>query len=465
MKTRREFLTNSIGTLGALGLPATTFASSHPKMQTLEARPSKIQLAPDSHPKTDVWGYDGRVPGTEIRIGQGQRLERRFINNLPQPSTVHWHGIRLDNAMDGVPGLTQDTVPSGSRFDYSFEVPDAGTYWYHAHEKSTEQVARGLHGPLIVEEAEPPDVDRDQVLVIDDWLLNPETAQLDADFNSRHDRSHAGRRGNFIVTNGRHDLTLSVQKHERLRLRLINAANARIFQLALKGMEGWIMALDGMPLETPRGATEPFLMGPGQRVDLIVDVVAELGETAHLLEVRDGEGFTNVAFPVAGQKSTNRRATPAALPPNPQMSVSGLADAQTVRLHMAGGAMGSLQSATVDGKQMSFRELVDENRFWSFNGTVGMTDEPLIRVDRNQTVRLEIFNDSAFPHAMHLHGMHFREVLSDGNLGHLQDTFLMFGGQTREIAFVGHNPGDWLFHCHMLGHAASGMMTWLKVNA
>ena len=465
MTTRRRFLAQGIGTLGTLGLPIAAFASSNSQMPALKALPSSIQLAPSTFPETDVWGYDGRVPGTEIRVLQGQLLKRKFVNNLPQATTVHWHGIRIENAMDGVPGLTQDAVPPGGSFDYAFKVPDAGTYWYHAHEKSTEQVARGLYGPLIVEEAEPPDVDRDEVLMLDDWLLNPETAQLDPDFESRHDRSHAGRRGNFVVTNGRFDLSFSVRKHERVRLRLINAANARIFQLATSGMEGWIMALDGMPLEIPKAAHEPFILGPGQRLDLIADIVAEEGEVAHLLEVRDGEGFSRVAFSVSGQLSDQRRKEPRALPPNPQMSISGLEDAVHIRLHMEGGAMGALQSAIFEGKKMSFRELADANRFWAFNGTIGMTEVPLIQADRDQTVRLEIVNDSVFPHAMHLHGMHFREVLVDGTFGHLQDTLLMFGGQTREIAFVAHNPGDWLFHCHMLGHAASGMMTWLKVGS
>lgn len=464
MMTRREILAYGVGALGTLKLSKPALASSHSNTLTLEARPSEMQLAPSSHPMTNVWGYDGRVPGPEIRVGQGQRLERKFINNLPQASTIHWHGIRIDNAMDGVPGLTQDAVPSGGSFDYNFSVPDAGTYWYHAHEKSTEQVARGLYGPLIVEESEPPVVDRDEVLVLDDWRLDPETAQIAPNFESRHDRSHAGRLGNFVVTNGRYDLSFSVRKHERLRLRLINAANARIFQLALSGIEGWVMALDGMPLEMPRAAHESFIMGPGQRVDLIVDVVAEDGDTAHLLEVRNGEGFSNVAFPVSGRIAEQRRAAPGALPPNPLMAVSGLTEAQIVDLHMAGGAMGSLESATFDKEQVGFREMVDANQFWALNGTVGMTEAPLVHVDRNQTVRLEIFNDSVFPHAMHLHGMHFREVFGDGTLGHLQDTLLMLGGQTREIAFMAHNPGDWLLHCHMLGHAASGMMTWLKVG-
>ena len=464
MTTRRAFLAGGAALVSSTAVPVAAWAGAQGKT-VLEAKEGTAQIAPAGYARTAIWGYDGGVPGPEIRLRQGDRLQRTFLNGLPQPSTVHWHGLRIDNAMDGIPGLTQQAVQPGQTFDYSFTAPDAGTYWYHAHERSTEQVARGLYGPLIVEEPEQPDVDREEVLVLDDWLLNPETAQLDPDYMARHDRSHAGRRGNLIVTNGRYDLSIPARRHERLRLRLINAANARIFELGLAGFEGWVLAEDGMPLAAPRKIAGTFLLGPGQRMDLFVDVVAEVGDMAHLVHVVDGEGLAQVSFPVQRDNSRTRRAPPTALPANPAMEISGLETAQKARLHMEGGAMGRLQTAVLDGKERTFRQLVQANQFWSFNGTVGMTDTPLVAVDKGRAVRLEIFNDTVFPHAMHLHGMHFREVMTDGQFGPLRDTLLMIGGQTREIAFMADNPGDWLFHCHMLGHAASGMMTWVRVAA
>jgi len=200
---------------------------------------------------------------------------------------VHWHGIRIDNAMDGVPGLTQDAVAPGDNFDYDFEVPDAGTYWYHSHNRSTEQVARGLHGALIVIEPDAIDVDRDEVLLLDDWLIDTDTAQLFPDFEDPHSRSHGGRMGNLTTTNGIYDRMMTVQRHERLRLRLINASNARIFELGLQGLEGWTVALDGMPLPAPEPVSGTIFLGPGQRADLIVDVVAEDGTSAYLARAED----------------------------------------------------------------------------------------------------------------------------------------------------------------------------------
>ena len=462
MPTRRDFLMQGAVAMATLSLPGQLRAAPL-GFQPLTARKARIQLAPKSYPKTDIWGYGGALPGPELRLMQGARLQRRFVNELPQASSIHWHGVRIDNAMDGVAGLTQPAVEPGQGFDYDFIAPDAGTYWYHAHNRSTEQVARGLYGALIVEEAEPPDVDREEVLILDDWLLNPENAQIDPDFTSRHDRSHAGRRGNFIVTNGQHDLSFNVRQSERLRLRLVNVANARIFVLTLKGLKGWTIALDGMPLASAQPMTDALILGPGQRADLIVDVTAKPGETAHVVRVEDGKGFSQIALPVSGSASTAARDIPVALPRNPKMDLGGLQGAVPVRLNMQGGAMGTLDAAVLDGERKSFRELVDANQFWAFNGAIGMTETPLAKLAVGQTAKLEIYNDTSFPHAMHLHGMHFREINQRGTLGPLRDTLLMFGGETKTIGFVADNPGDWLFHCHMLSHAASGMMTWIRV--
>lgn len=463
MQTRRHFMASSAAATALIGfLPRQAMATV--SFETLEAMSASVQLAPDGYPATDIWGYGGTAPGPILRVAQGGRLQRRFVNSLPQASSIHWHGIRIDNAMDGVPGLTQAAVEPGDGFDYDFTLPDAGTYWYHSHNRSTEQVARGLHGALIVEEGTPPDIDREEVFVLDDWLIDPETGQIPGDFESPHARSHAGRMGNLILTSGIFDKTMTVQRNERLRLRLINAANARIFVLGLIGLEGWTMALDGMPLPAPEPLDEVLVLGPGQRADLIVDVTAEEGGTAYLARVNEARGAAQVTFQVRGQASLARRGIPDALPPNPGHVIDLSGDSVNLTLNMEGGAMGGLREAMFNGEQVGFRELAQANQFWAFNGMVGLPDSPMATLDRGQIVRLTISNDTAFPHAMHLHGMHFREVLTDNTLGPMRDTLLMDSSERREIAFAADNPGDWLLHCHMLSHAASGMMTWVRVT-
>lgn len=427
------------------------------------ARVADIQLLPEQYGQTRIWGYGGTMPGPEIRVPQGRRVQRRLVNELPQPTSIHWHGIRIDNAMDGVSGLTQAAVAPGETFNYDFVAPDAGTYWYHAHNRSVEQVARGLYGALIVEEPVAPDIDQDEVLILDDWLIDPATGQIDSDFEAPHNLSHAGRTGNFIATNGTYRLTKTARQNERKRLRIINAANARVFEIRLAGLDGWVMALDGMPLAQPQRFGEYLRLGPAQRADLFVDVVAEAGSSAFLLAFVDGQAIPQVKFDVADRATVARRAPPKPLQDNAHNMVS-LKSARQLSLVMEGGAMGGLRSARLDGELLDFRALVDAGQFWAFNGAIGrMEEQPLARFSRGEHVRLKIRNDTAFPHAMHLHGMHFHEITEDGRPGPLRDTTLLFGNETREIAFVADNPGDWLLHCHMLSHAASGMITRIEV--
>ncbi len=456
--TRRQIL---LGGAALAAAPSGLLAQSN--LETLPARVSDVQLLPDDYARTTIWGYGGTMPGPEIRVAQGARVQRRLVNDLPQATSVHWHGIRIDNAMDGVSGLTQPAVAQGAGFDYDFVAPDAGTYWYHAHNRSLEQVARGLYGALIVEEPTPPDVDAEDVLLLDDWLLDPATGQIDSNFGAARDLSHGGRSGNFIATNGTYELTKSARQNERRRLRIINAANARVFELRLSGFDGWIMALDGMPLAVPEKVEGSFFLGPAQRADVFVDVTAAPGETADLVTMVNREGFSQVQFDVTGTAGTVPRDAPEPLQGNAHEMVA-LEGAKPLALVMEGGAMGGLRAATLGGNRMSAGQLAREGQFWAFNGAIGrMEDAPLAQLSRGEHVRLTIRNETVFPHAMHLHGVHFHEVTDDGRLGPLRDTTLLFGNQSRDIAFVADNPGNWLLHCHMLSHAASGMMTRIEV--
>ena len=157
-----------------------------------------------------------------------------------------------------------------------------------------------------MDEPDAPDIDEDVVLVLDDIRLD-DNAAITSDFGNMHDHSHAGRLGNVILTNGQMQHARKVQQHQRLRLRLINTANARIFRLGLSGLTGWIMALDGMPLDAPTKVPESFLLAPAQRMDLFVDVTAESGDTAFLVQIEGEDGFSMADFEVVGQASASLR--------------------------------------------------------------------------------------------------------------------------------------------------------------
>jgi len=458
-QNRRSFLHTSAALMGGLMLPR--LASAAPA--TLSAREAVADLGVEGVRETRIWGYDGLLPGPMLRVKQGERLSRRFLNQLPLHSTVHWHGIRIDSAMDGVPGLSQEPVAPGDTFDYDFVLPDAGTYWYHPHNYTSEQLARGLYGPLIVDEASPPEVDRDEVLMIDDWRLDEAGQIHDGSFSSVHDRAHGGRLGNWVTVNGQSLYSLELKRHERVRFRLVNAANARILRLGFLGAKGWVVALDGMPLETPAPLAQ-IVLAPAQRADVIVDVDPAEEPVVHLYAVAGQDRLAIASFPVVGDARPARLDPPSALPANPVAPLDDLLSAKTVPVVMGGGAMGGLQEAIFEGEKRSLRDLAGEGLVWAMNGVVFRPKEPLFQAKLGEIVRLALVNDTAWPHGMHVHGHHFREVMADGSFGPLRDTILVDVGEKKDIAFVADNPGKWLFHCHMVEHAAGGMSTWFTVG-
>lgn len=162
---------------------------------------AKAELLETGGPKTDVWAYNETVPGPTLIARRGGEIRVRVDNRLDQATTVHWHGVRIDNAMDGVPGLTQPAIAPGASFDYRFRVPDAGTYWYHPHAGAAEQLGRGLHGLLIVREDTAPATDQELLFVLDDWRLGEDGA-IEGSFGNLHDAAHAGRLGNVVTVNG-----------------------------------------------------------------------------------------------------------------------------------------------------------------------------------------------------------------------------------------------------------------------
>lgn len=251
---------------------------------SLVSAPGRVSLVGPPHPETDVWSYNASIPGSEIRVRQGARLRILVENRLPQATTVHWHGVRVPNAMDGVPFLTQKPIAPGETFTYEFEVPDAGTYWYHPDHHSSEQIGRGLSGALIVEEVEPPNVDRDLVWVLGDWRL-ARYASIENDFVNRMEMMMGGRIGNVVTINGRVPETISVRAGERLRLRLINAAPARIFGIEFKNLRPLIVALDGQPAEPREPPEGRVVLGPAMRADVLLDMSGKSGSTSAVVDM------------------------------------------------------------------------------------------------------------------------------------------------------------------------------------
>ncbi|MFZ0193538.1 MAG: multicopper oxidase domain-containing protein, partial [Pseudolabrys sp.] len=247
----------------------------------MDARAGRWQLVGSSGPLTDVWCYGGSIPGPELRVRQGQTLRINVRNDLPEETTVHWHGIRLPNAMDGVPGLTQTPIKPGETFTYEFTPPDAGTFWYHPHADSLRQLGHGMAGAVIVEEPEPIAVERELVWMLADWRLTA-NAQIAPGFGSMMDAAMAGRIGNTVTINGAISNETPVKVGERIRLRLINSALARMMALRFDGHHPFVVSIDGQPCEPH--VTERLLLGPAMRADLIIDMQGEPGHRYKIID-------------------------------------------------------------------------------------------------------------------------------------------------------------------------------------
>jgi len=462
MPDRRQFLkAGAAGLLGA-SLLRPTSGRAAPKSIELTASNGQVVFGDDQENATQVMFYNQSIPGPVIRIPQGRESIIRLRNALDEPTSVHWHGLRIDNAMDGVPDITQPPVMPGQQFEYRLTPPDAGTYWYHTHMRSWAQLALGLAGVLIVEEENPPTVDQDLVFAIDDWRLDRGMQMDSASIGSMHDWSHGGRLGNHVTVNGEVEPSFTVASGERIRLRLLNIANARIMNLLFNEAGISVVAIDGQPVKPYRPDSGRIQLAPGQRADLIIDMSADPG-TRSAIEVIIGEYAYDIAGFVYRQTARREHTMDASigLPDNPLNKVLLPAEFKHVPLRMEGGAMGGMRSASYEGREMNIRELVQHKKVWALNGVVGMPTEPLFRVRRGTAISLDVHNDNGWPHAMHIHGHHF---VHDRDPGLWRDTTLFRRGEKGALRFIADNPGKWLIHCHMVEHMAAGMLTWFEVT-
>ncbi|MEQ8441295.1 MAG: multicopper oxidase family protein [Alphaproteobacteria bacterium] len=481
--SRRSLMTALAASTASLAAPSIITNPTHAagaRSFSLQAAAGRARLVPEPHGETPAWCYNGTIPGPEMRVRQGERLRVTVENALAEETTVHWHGLRVPNAMDGVPHVTQRPIAAGGTFLYEFDAVDAGTFWYHPHQRSFEQVGRGLYGPLIIEEAEPPRVDREATWVLDDWRLT-QTAEISDDFGNRHDMSHGGRVGNTATINGRVPNEFAAHRGERVRLRLINAANARIFGLDFQGHAPIVIALDGQPVtphEPPGGLV---VLGPAMRADLILDMTGEPGSRTQVID-RFYQGLEYRLIDLAYDDTTLRDNVPdwpVALPANPLPEPA----AATARRHDVvfnggmmggmvmremGGSMGEGSSSGMSGMTGGMMGMMHGDGIWFINGKAarGHVLDPMLTLEHGESHVIAMTNATAWHHPIHLHGHSFRVISRNGAptpYREWQDTVLMAPREKVEIAFVADNPGDWMFHCHILEHQAGGMMGVIRV--
>ena len=406
----------------------------------LAAAPTTFELVNGA--QTELWTYNGEEPGQEIRIELGDTLEVTLRNELPVATTIHWHGLRVPNPMDGVPGVTQDAVEPGETFVYTFTPPDAGTFFFHSHVTSVEQIERGLYGSLVVEDVQSRRYSKDLVWIVDDWSLN-EQGQLDGNFFDPTATSHNGRWGSLITVNGEDDFVQKVRPGERLRIRYVNASTARVYALRFVGATASAntIAVDSLYVNDARSA-DAFLLSPGGRVDIDLVVPDEPG-SYELVEDFSGRPVTLATLEVEGEPVE----TPDFAAPTSD-AVPVWSDALDVGIDHE-------FRLTLNGAQ------------WEINGSAFMEDDPTV-IQPDEFTRIRFTNNSIRLHPMHMHGQFFKVLAVNGepvDEGHFRDSVLLFKDDVVDVGMVALDEGMWALHCHILEHAAAGMTTMVHVPA
>ena len=418
----------------------------------IEAREESFALIGDKETKT--WGYSNTAKPLELRVKLGDTLKVNFKNSLPDETTIHWHGVRVPNAMDGVPGINQEPINPGESFVYEFVPKDAGTFWFHPHVRSSEQLERGLKGVLIVEEPEPIGFTKDITWVLDDWFLTSDL-EIRPTFNTPHELMHDGRWGNVITINGKQKEELLVEVGDRIRLRFVNVANARMFTPILTDLSAIVFATDGMLVKTPFDY-KTTIIAPGNRIDLDIKITAEMaGKTFAIgndYYSTDMLGVIEVSNEISGKILPSFETPKAKKFPNWE-NIQSLSVDETFELDAKN------KIVIKDGRSQNVIA-------WTLNGEIFSEANP-INLKKDELTIIEYKNLSSRLHPMHLHGQFFRVIDRNGkNIAEdfWRDTLLVGPRETIRVALMPTDTGKWAHHCHILEHAESGMMNLIEVK-
>lgn len=478
---RRQVLAGGAALLGAFGVtpdagaqaskPAPAPLPAPGAIRTLTAAPARRQLKPAPSALTNLWGFDGVSPGPLLRVRPGETLRLTLGNRTDAPLSLHWQGVRQANALDGVGGFTAPAIAPGASGEISVAPPDSGLFIYRpvVLGGSSRPQEMGLSGLLIVEEREPPMVDHDIPLAVDDWLLTPE-GQI-APFpptGNAPEAATGGRLGNWLSVNGGPiPERTSFAPGSRLRLRLGNLSNARTLRIRFDNLKAYVIAVDSQPTDTfePLKSTLPF--APGTRYDILLDLAEEPGQSGQITAMV-GPGVPLFMAITEGEPVTKRRpALPPIkpLPPNPLLPPAvRLQDALRAQLLIEGGA-----KAGVDGRLDLTG--VDLGAPWLINGKAnrakGAADAPapLFRARRGQPIVLRVENRTALPQPLHIHGHVVRVLhpLDDGWEPYFLDTVIVPEGKVLQLAFIADNPGRWLISSSVTERFDAGLWGWFEV--
>ena len=450
-----------------------------------------------------MYGFNGEVPGPLLRVPQNATITVRFHNRIDLPSSIHWHGVRLDNRYDGVPGVTQQAVAPGDSFVYRVHFPDAGVYWYHPHVREDIEQALGLFGNMIVDS---PDssyyspANQEQVLVFDDLLVNADT--LIPYGKKGPDFALMGRVGNLLLVNGEPRYTLDAHRGDVVRFYLTNAASSRTYNISFGGAPIKVLASDVSRFEHEQRVPS-VVLAPAERY--IVEVRFEHPGRYALVNAVQAINHFRGEFEAESDTLGMIDVDSSAAAPDYAAAFDALRDNAavtrdidryrpyfdkppdkrlTLTMHGSGLPLATVQFMNVDTAYYAPVEWVDgmpdmnwlstsEQVRWILRDDATGKENMDIdwHVKQGSVVKLELYNDpkSFHPmqHPIHLHGQRMLVVARNGvrtkNLV-WKDTVLIPVGSTVDVLIDASNPGDWMLHCHIAEHLGSGMMTVLHVD-
>lgn len=485
---------------------------------TIELNPEivkKTMIDPemgDSAQSFAMYAYNGQFPGPLLKVKQGSTFTVRVKNGIDQPTTIHWHGVRLDNRFDGAAGVTQEAIEPGGSFTYTVTVPDDGIYWYHPHVREDVQQDLGLYGGLLVtpkdEDAYPP-VNREEVIFLDDILLGDNGVPLSY---GKNDADHAlmGRFGNMFITNGIFNTSLNTvptfdaPQNSVIRFYFINAANTRTFRLFFSkapdaSVKTKIIGSDAGRFE--RSSTDTnIILAPSER--MIVDA---LFDTAGYYRIAHASGLPSSAveeiaeITISSAKASDATTKKSFLKLDENQDVIADIDVfrpyfdkpidHAIRLSVVQKMMGEMghgmmmdHGSTADGIEwedampMMNAVATKANTQWKLIDAATKKENMDIRYTfkKGDKVKIRIVNDTAdqgsdhpMQHPIHFHGQRFLVLSVNGkpneNLA-WKDTVLVPKDTTVDILLDVTNPGDWMIHCHIAEHLTNGMMGMFTVE-
>jgi len=418
----------------------------------ITAKVAEVEVAPGK--KARAWTYNGGVPGPLIRTKVGDRLIVHFTNELDAPTTIHWHGVRLNIEMDGVPGISQPEVKKGETFVYDFVVPDASLYWYHPHVMSNAQVGYGLYGALLVEDpADGVGVADTTTFVLSDIGFDSKGTLEDAESGGSAGMVF-GREGAYVLVNGRTHPTIKARAGAPQRWRIVNAAKSRFFYLDLDGQQFTVIGQDGGLQEKPESKSI-LLITPGERYDVIVRPTGKPGTELTLRAMLYNRGYGSVEY-----RSVEDIMTVALTTEPPVKDAPLPALARTLAPPPLEGATPVSMVLTLPPQEAGHSE-------FRINGVPYWKAKPF-QAKLGETQFWTVKNDTDWDHPYHLHGYFFMVVDEKGvplAPRVWKDTVnIPMRTTTRLLVTFADRPGTWMIHCHILDHAEGGLMGTVHVG-